>query len=339
MLLANKNWGVCIYNLLCLILVKSSNSHEIKPWNCPESSSEKHQSRLLLWPHLLARLVSASSPWWSSGFPLPGSSTWRLHRTLLLLGLPCDLSLRWSFAPIAIVRMVFAQGWVFLLSSTPIHQESSRPLIRWCVHAPVSSSVFSLFSGLWSSNDHIYFAVQIVPAQAIGGSCRWVLHPSDVSPGFSGAQLYLLASLCPRPALDSIASSRGPGCRQWCLEAQVWTWGVCGNWGCHCRWLPQHIYPSCACLHVSAHRETRSPRTHIPWLPIQYILVPAPQRTTVASGSTYIYRFSPPTMHVPFNRLSSSEFCSDTNTLQLLFSFFFFILQYPVSTSRLSVLS
>lgn len=30
LLLANKNWGICVYNRLCLISVKSSNSHEKK---------------------------------------------------------------------------------------------------------------------------------------------------------------------------------------------------------------------------------------------------------------------------------------------------------------------
>lgn len=51
----------------------------------------------------------------------------------------------------------------------------------------------------------IYFAVQVVPAQVIAGSFRQVLHPSDTSPGFSGAQPYLLGFIVSW-------SSPGPDC-------------------------------------------------------------------------------------------------------------------------------
>lgn len=129
-LLANKNWGICVYNLLCLIFVKSSNSHEKNSQKCNVSFSEKHQGGLL---------VLASSPGWSSGFPLPGEE---------------HLWVTQDPAPL----------------TAPLHQSFASTVIVTCPCGLLSVQSFSL--GYDTVMIMISFAVQVVPAQVIAGSFR-----------------------------------------------------------------------------------------------------------------------------------------------------------------------
>lgn len=214
-LLANKNWGICVYNLLCLIFMKSSNSHEKNSKKCNVSFSEKHQGGLL---------VLASSPGWSSGFPLPGEE----HLWVTQDPAPLTAPLR-SQPP---SELCFYSHCYMLL---------------W---AP-QCSVF--FSGLWHSNDHDLLCSSSCPST---GHCRLFQVGS--------ASFWYISRLLWSTALSSgftvFWSSPGPDCLfkgPW-LQTVMFSKPRSEHSGCLLTGVLLQVAPSaiplaCASLHVSIH--------------------------------------------------------------------------------------